>query len=53
MHIVSFFIVAVYGAFILNTTALPVNCPSSSAEWCQTKEIAAACGVCVNFLYFL
>jgi hypothetical protein len=52
MHTVSFLIVVVYGAFIQSTSALPVQCPSSSAKWCQTKEIAAACGVCFNLFIF-
>jgi hypothetical protein len=49
MHVVSFIIVVVYGAFIFSTTVSTTNCPDSPAVWCQTKEIAAACGVCANF----
>ncbi len=50
MHTVSFLIII---TFIFSTTALPINCPSSSAEWCQTKEIAAVCGVCATYAIFL
>ncbi|CAF0890478.1 unnamed protein product [Rotaria sordida] len=53
MHVVSC-IVIVCSAFIVSIIALPINCPSSSAEWCQTKEIAAACGVtkqCTSFVW--
>jgi hypothetical protein len=40
-------------SFILSTLlilcvsgGLTIDCPKSSAKWCETKEIAQACGVC-------
>ncbi|CAF1247172.1 unnamed protein product [Rotaria sp. Silwood1] len=54
MNTVSFLIVAIYSASILNTIAFPIKCPNSSAHWCKTKEIAAACGVtkqCASFVW--
>ncbi|CAF2514947.1 unnamed protein product [Rotaria sp. Silwood2] len=54
MNTVSFLIVTIYSAFILSTIAFPIKCPSSSAEWCKTKEIATACEVtkqCASFVW--
>lgn len=51
MNTASFLIAAaVYSAFILCAIGLPIKCPSSSAKWCETKEIAAVCGVSTNVL---
>jgi len=42
-----------YASFVLSTIlifyihgGLTIDCPKSPAKWCQTKEIAKACGVC-------
>ncbi|CAF0970409.1 unnamed protein product [Adineta steineri] len=54
MYVVFILIVSIYNVFILSTTALPITCPSSTGEWCQTKEIAAICGVteqCTSFVW--
>jgi interferon gamma-inducible protein 30 len=32
---------------------LTIDCPNSPSKWCQTKEIAQACGVCESRFYFL
>jgi hypothetical protein len=42
-----------YASFVLTAIlivcingGLAIDCPRSSAQWCETKEIAQACGVC-------
>ncbi|CAF0990188.1 unnamed protein product [Adineta ricciae] len=54
MHTLFRSLVVLYVCFIVNIVGLPVNCPSSPAEWCGTKAIAAACGVtkqCTTFVW--
>ena len=53
MTTVFYLIVTIYSTFILNTAALPIQCSSSPSDWCKTKEIAAACGVCTNVVLLL
>ena len=52
MHTLFRSLAVLYGCFILNITGLPVNCPSSPAEWCGTRAIAAACGVRLYLIRF-
>ncbi len=42
-----------YASLILSTIVifcinggLTIDCPKTSGRWCETKEIAQACGVC-------
>ena len=38
------FIVAIILSFCIHDV-LNINCPESPGKWCETKEIAEACGV--------
>jgi len=52
MNYISYILVTMYTSFILSAIlifcingGLTIDCPKSSAKWCETKEIAQACGV--------
>ena len=50
MNTIACRIVAIYSIFMLNIAVLSIKCPSLPTEWCKTKEIAVACGVCTNII---